>query len=939
MKKLIILILTVLLIFSAFSIYSLGIFADVAIKSVDISPSNIGSIAQYTFYIVLSKDLNIGENLYIKFPSSCTVPQSISKDLVSIATNKPSNIAVQSNIVILTLSYPLFQNQGGGTGGVAVVFSSSIGIINPSSPDVYTVEIWTTNDPAHSVYSFYIGLSSEGSMVTAVSASLNDYNAGKNSGYDILFKTTFSGALIQGDYIDVYFPKGTVLPATPDLNKVFINLGSPSSIVLQDRKLRLYLPANGFVAPGGSCAISFLPEFGIINPEFTGSFAIQVTTSRDTGLATSNFYTLYGTSIQSLVITAVPSSQKMNSEYKIEVRNSQTTGALIHDKSKINIKFADAFGMPQLIKPGAITVNDTPCTNVSISDNIITLVCPIDIPSNSNFTVLIKKEFGVIIPDIVGIYEVFVNTSTDAVFVSTTISITPSTISVPTVQLSNSSSGQLSTYSITFSTGVSGALLPGIDKINVVFPVGTTIPQSIPNSTILVNDIPTTLNEISGTTDTITVPTEVKSNSIVRITISDNSGIKNPVNPGPYSLKIFTSKEQTPINSNSYNIISVPQTVVHISPAGPDGLNGFYKTAPSIAFAASSSIDPNPTIYYYIDANQVRTYENKAIFAPEGFHTIYYYSVDKDGHKEDTKSLQVKVDSIPPIINVISPLNNAILNSSNASVKGTVDPGSTVKINGEMVQVDSAGNFETTVKLQNNPDMINIFATDIAGNTSNVTITVSIDTIPPNLTITKPVMFEQVSKLPLLVEGVTEKVAVVTVNGINADVKPDGTFSASLSTLPEGTLTNIEVIATDAAGNSTKRSVSVKYIKSIRIILQVGNKIALINNVNATLEAAPVITVGRTMVPLRFVGEAFGAEFTYDSVFKIIDITLGSDKIKMQVGKNSAFVNGKEITLDVAPYIVNGRTLVPIRFISEAFGADVVWDSNTKTVTIIYPKT
>ena len=99
-----------------------------------------------------------------------------------------------------------------------------------------------------------------------------------------------------------------------------------------------------------------------------------------------------------------------------------------------------------------------------------------------------------------------------------------------------------------------------------------------------------------------------------------------------------------------------------------------------------------------------------------------------------------------------------------------------------------------------------------------------------------------------------------------------------------------------------------------------------------------MIKNGRTMVPLRFVGEAFGAGFTYDPVFKIIDINFGSDKIKMQIGKDVAFVNGKEIKLDVAPYIVNGRTLVPIRFISETFGAEVIWDSTTKTVTIIYPK-
>jgi hypothetical protein len=287
---------------------------------------------------------------------------------------------------------------------------------------------------------------------------------------------------------------------------------------------------------------------------------------------------------------------------------------------------------------------------------------------------------------------------------------------------------------------------------------------------------------------------------------------------------------------------------------------------------------------------------------------------------------------------VIFPQDNSVLNSKTLVVKGVVDVGSTVMVNGDSVTVDGLGNFEASVEVLSSPQVINISATDPAGNSSQKVLTVYLDTTPPNLTIVKPLMFQQVSKLPLIIEGITEKGAKVTVNGDSAEVREDGVFSYSLKTLPEGQFAVIEVVATDEAGNSTKKTVSVKYSKSIVMKLQVGNKNALINNETSSLEAAPVIKDGRTMVPLRFIGEAFDAEFTYDSVFKIIDINFGSDKIKMQIGKNIAFVNGKEIKLDVVPYIVNGRTLVPIRFISETFGAEVVWDGTTKTVTIIYPK-
>ncbi|GEM_PF-6024589 len=61
-----------------------------------------------------------------------------------------------------------------------------------------------------------------------------------------------------------------------------------------------------------------------------------------------------------------------------------------------------------------------------------------------------------------------------------------------------------------------------------------------------------------------------------------------------------------------------------------------------------------------------------------------------------------------------------------------------------------------------------------------------------------------------------------------------------------------------------------------------------------------------------------------------------SDKtaIKMQIGNKNASINGVSTLLDVSPSITNGRTLVPIRFVSEELGASVQWESTTKTITI-----
>lgn len=96
----------------------------------------------------------------------------------------------------------------------------------------------------------------------------------------------------------------------------------------------------------------------------------------------------------------------------------------------------------------------------------------------------------------------------------------------------------------------------------------------------------------------------------------------------------------------------------------------------------------------------------------------------------------------------------------------------------------------------------------------------------------------------------------------------------------------------------------------------------------------PVIHNGRTLVPLRAIFEAFGADVGWDQVTKTVTAIKDDIKIVLQIGNLEATVNDLPIKLDVPSKIVNGRTLVPVRFISESLGTIVAWDGETKTVTI-----
>jgi len=115
------------------------------------------------------------------------------------------------------------------------------------------------------------------------------------------------------------------------------------------------------------------------------------------------------------------------------------------------------------------------------------------------------------------------------------------------------------------------------------------------------------------------------------------------------------------------------------------------------------------------------------------------------------------------------------------------------------------------------------------------------------------------------------------------------------------------------------------------------------NEINVTIngekfafpDAKPFIDErSRTLVPLRFISEALGAEVAWDGETKTVTITKGEDVISYTVGEMKADKNGEEITFDTYGMIKEDRTFVPVRYISELLGCSVDWDGATKTVKI-----
>ncbi len=131
-------------------------------------------------------------------------------------------------------------------------------------------------------------------------------------------------------------------------------------------------------------------------------------------------------------------------------------------------------------------------------------------------------------------------------------------------------------------------------------------------------------------------------------------------------------------------------------------------------------------------------------------------------------------------------------------------------------------------------------------------------------------------------------------------------------------------------------SIEVTYKQVRRISMKVGSPQMFVNGKIVPLDAPPIIVNSRTLVPLRAIAEALGADVNWDPEYKQVTVRLNGTTILLTIGSPIALVNDSLTYIDTTPIISNGRTMVPLRFIAETLNAEVSWNPDSKTIDIIH---
>ncbi len=190
-----------------------------------------------------------------------------------------------------------------------------------------------------------------------------------------------------------------------------------------------------------------------------------------------------------------------------------------------------------------------------------------------------------------------------------------------------------------------------------------------------------------------------------------------------------------------------------------------------------------------------------------------------------------------------------------------------------------------------------------------------------------------ISEPELGIKGEIPDKTIIMVDGKDLELIQKFRTTVSLKNEPTMTPVRIEAFGKDGKILETKEEM-INGFDGIYIKLWLGKSEMQVKREMVPIDVPPQIVYDRTMVPIRAIADGFDAETTWINETKTIIIEFGSTRILLPLGSKISTVNGQDVTLDVAAQVINGRALVPIRFIIEAFDAEITWFAAERSIEI-----
>lgn len=857
--------------------------------------------------------------------------------------------------------------------------SKATGIIAPATPGRYTLFVATAPEPTPvESEAFVLPCSQISSPKVIISTSEPD----EKTAMTVKFNVGEGGALDK-EYSKIYvkFPAEYNLPSSVNSKKAIITNNEVAfGEVSVDRVQKIVsFKTWANVDNNNEATITFTDEFGLTNPKTASKYQLEAWTDSEPEPIKSEPFEVGDLPM----VVAKPDMEYSLAEYYMVGMVPKTW---VKKGEEVTINFPKGTKIPDKISPSFVVVNKKPCTeSIKIGENTITFVSPIE--TTGFLKVRILKDAKIKNPP-AGEYE-FTYTKNGTKNPFARFTFTKSMPSVEFVTLTNESGCEGSGYKIKYIPSMTGDLAPG-DTITIGFPEGTVLPRSIDSKNVTVGGKESREVLVSEKT-VVTIATNVKimPETGAEIFISSEAGIINTRYPGSYMLTVTSSKDP-PATSPQFLVLmpKLNSRLVFKEPSEPDGLEfegcKWYRTPPILTF---ETCNPLAEITFWFDnkenAKIIYTGEKKMSPGSSRF-VINYYSKVGDV-KEEPKSVTICLDTIPPIFEVTEPAKDILVtNKPTYIIKGERQPtemltwGDNEKyqvVDGLFIdgtQIFSPEIFETLsrdaikmkfehkIDLTPGQNIVEIKGIDQAGNIRTVTKTIIYDNKKPDVEFVSPTPGAYLTAGDLIgVQIVTEDDAAVFIdsriaNFVEKKAPGKAIFEGDWEVVEGENAVPIEV--TDSAGNITTTTLRFFGKKKQTVIsLWLDKTTWTVNGVTQTpLKTAPTSSspplpkefVGNTFMPISEVAKALGANILWDSKSKMVTLTqtLSNNKqniVQLWIGNKTAKINGIATPIDpkgkLYPTLVNGKTVLPLRFVANSLHCSVVWEPKEKRIVLTYP--
>ncbi len=264
-----------------------------AVNSVSVAPDTVSRTAQYTINLTLGSLGALAANsgtITITWPNGTTVPASIANTAATVNGANAASVATNVANRQATVTVP---NALANNAAVALVFTTSAGLVNPSTAGAYALQAQTSAQTTNISSPNYNIVAATSTALVVNSVSVAPDTVTRTAQYTISLKLGSLGALAANSgTITITWPNGTTIPASMLNAAVLVNGASAASVTTNPANRQALVTVPNALANNANLTLIFEASAGVVNPTSAGSYTLQAHTSVQTSDVTSPSYTL-----------------------------------------------------------------------------------------------------------------------------------------------------------------------------------------------------------------------------------------------------------------------------------------------------------------------------------------------------------------------------------------------------------------------------------------------------------------------------------------------------------------------------------------------------------------------------------------------------------------------------------------------------------------------